>query len=137
MALGDVNKRRILDVGCGDGTYAFVLSELGAIVSGQDLGAQQIEIARSRTYGPDNTRSGHFICGNAENLMFEPNSFDCVFSADFFEHIDIETKRKVLGEIYRVLVPGGLLVIKTPNLDYLKIAINSKKTIAFGKTQVT
>ena len=133
MCLGDIKYKKILDVGCGDGTYAYVLSKLGAVVSGQDLGEKQIEHANSRKYGVSNELKGEFICGNAKKLMFESNTFDCVFSADFFEHIDKNTKQEVLREIYRVLVPGGILVIKTPNLDYLKFVINLKRLLNIFK----
>jgi len=124
MCLGDVSGKKILDVGCGDGTYAYVLSKLGAIVSGQDLGVMGIERANQREYGQSNNLKGKFVCGDATNLMFDSESFDSVFSSDFFEHISLEAKRKVLAEIYRVLKPGGRLVIKTPNLDYLRLSIN-------------
>ena len=127
MALGDVTSKNILDVGCGDGTYAFVLSKLGAKVSGQDLGSKQIHSANERVYGNSNELKGKFICANAKKLMFESNSFDAVFSADFFEHIDLDTKKQVISEIYRVLKPGGIIVIKTPNLDYLKLTIFLKR----------
>ena len=126
-ALGDVRDKKILDVGCGDGTYAYVLSKLGAIVSGQDLGVTQIQTANERVYGNSNELKGQFICADAKQLLFDSNSFDAVFSADFFEHIDLNTKRQVITEIYRVLKPGGILVIKTPNLDYLKLSINFKR----------
>jgi ubiquinone/menaquinone biosynthesis C-methylase UbiE len=127
MALGEVQAKKILDVGCGDGTYAFVLSKLGAVVSGQDLSESAILRANAREYGENNTLKGKFVVGDANKILFESNSFDSVFSADFFEHISAEKKREVLKEIYRVLKPGGILVIKTPNLDYLKISIFFKR----------
>jgi ubiquinone/menaquinone biosynthesis C-methylase UbiE len=129
MCLGEIKAKKILDVGCGDGTYAYVLSKLGAVVSGQDLSETQIEHANTRKYGASNELKGEFICGDATKLKFESNTFDCVFSADFFEHIDKSTKQEVLREIYRVLIPGGILVIKTPNLDYLRLVINIKRFI--------
>jgi len=127
MALGEVKSKKILDVGCGDGTYAYVLSHLGAIVSGQDLNESQIKIANNRIVGIPVELKGEFICGNAKKLMFNSSTFDCIFSADFFEHIDKSTKQEVLKEIYRVLKPGGILVIKTPNFDYLKLVIYLKR----------
>jgi 2-polyprenyl-3-methyl-5-hydroxy-6-metoxy-1,4-benzoquinol methylase len=130
MALCDLTSKNILDVGCGDGTYAFVLSKLGAKVSGQDLGSKQIQTANERVYGKSNELKGKFICANADNLKFESNSFDAVFSADFFEHIDLNTKKQVISEIYRVLKPGGIVVIKTPNLNYLKLTIYLKRILA-------
>jgi len=129
MALGDVKRKKILDVGCGDGTYSYVLSCIGAEVSGQDLDQGRINQANQRAYGLIQKNKGKFVCADASKLRFESNSFDCVFSADFFEHIDLNTKRIVLKEIYRVLRPGGVLVIKTPNLKYLQLVINIKRMV--------
>ena len=127
MCLGEVKGKQVLDLGCGDGTYAFVLSKLGATVSGQDLGEEAINLANQRTYGKGNCLKGKFICADAIDLGFDSEKFDAVFSADFFEHISLQTKRKVISEVYRVLKPGGVLVIKTPNLDYLKLSIGLKR----------
>jgi len=129
MSLGELKDKRILDVGCGDGTYAFALSKLGSNVSGQDLSAERITQATQRVYGLGNNLMGRFVCGDASNLMFDSETFDAVFSADFFEHISLSKKREVLAEIYRVLKPGGVLVIKTPNLDYLRISINVRRIL--------
>jgi 2-polyprenyl-3-methyl-5-hydroxy-6-metoxy-1,4-benzoquinol methylase len=129
-ALGDVSLKKILDVGCGDGTYSYVLAKLGAITSGQDWNVTKIQAANERIYGNSNELKGEFICADAKHLKFDSNSFDAVFSADFFEHIDLITKRQVIAEIYRVLKPGGILVIKTPNLDYLKLSINLKRVFS-------
>lgn len=129
MALGDVGGKNILDVGCGDGTHAFVLSKLGATVSGQDLSISGIERANKREYGETNSLKGKFVCADATKLMFESESFDAVFSSDFFEHISLNTKREIFAEIYRVLKPGGILVIKTPNLDYLRLSINVNRLL--------
>jgi ubiquinone/menaquinone biosynthesis C-methylase UbiE len=129
MSLGELKGKKVLDIGCGDGTYAYVLSKLGAIVSGQDLNVSNIERADKRLYGEANKQKGKFISADAEKLLFDSSSFDAVFSADFFEHISLEKKRKVIAEAYRVLKPGGTLVIKTPNLDYLCLSINLKRIL--------
>jgi len=129
MCLGDVCGKKVLDIGCGDGTYAYVLSILGAIVSGQDLGVDAIRIANERVYGERNCNKGKFVCADASKLSFDDSYFDVVFSADFFEHIKLAEKRQVLGEVYRVLKPGGLFVIKTPNLDYLRLSIFFKRLL--------
>ncbi len=129
MALGEVRHKKILDVGCGDGMYSYVFSMIGAEVSGQDIDPNRINQANQRDYGIMQKQKGKFVCADAIKLRFESNSFDCVFSADFFEHIDLNIKRKVLKEIYRILRPGGVLVIKTPNLNYLRLVINIKRVL--------
>ena len=46
-ALGDVNRKRILDIGCGDGLFPRLLAERGASVVGYDRAAQRIADARA------------------------------------------------------------------------------------------
>ena len=112
----------VLDVGCGSGEYMLTVAKMGAHVFGQDLGRTQVNAANNRL--KKHQASGRAFVGDAQKLSFESNYFDIVYSTDFFEHICLETKQKVISEIYRVLKPGGHLVIKTPNLQYLKLIIN-------------
>jgi len=78
---------------------------------------------------------GKLVIGDASKLDFPDNFFDCAFSSDFFEHISLEVKEKVISEVYRVLKPGGIFVIKTPNLSFLKIVIFLKKAKSAGRCQ--
>lgn len=122
LAAGDIVNKDILDCGCGDGMYGHAFLASGASTySGQDLSKEYIstglEVAKKLGIKLD------LKVGNAANLLFENNFFDIVFSGDFFEQIDKATKAKVIKESYRVLKPGGIMVIKTPNLSYLRIAI--------------
>jgi SAM-dependent methyltransferase len=61
--------------------------------------------------------------------------FDAVISSDFMEHITDEIKVKVLREIMRVLKAGAPLVIKTPNLSYLRLAVLYKRMHAIVRFQ--
>lgn len=125
--LGDVRGKKILEVGCGAGTYMLVLKSLGAEVAGQDILEEAVEEGR-RTFA-DLGLSGRFEAGDASVLHFGDEEFDHVISADVFEHISLETKRKVVAEIYRVLKPGGTAIIKTPNLAYLKLVIWGRRLL--------
>lgn len=122
FAAGDIVNKDILDCGCGDGMYGHAFLAAGASTyCGQDLSKEAISIGLETA-----KRLGVKLdlkVGNAASLLFEDNSFDIVFSGDFFEHIDKATKAKVIKESYRVLRPGGIMIIKTPNLSYLRIAI--------------
>ena len=72
-------------------------------------------------------REGKLVIGNAIKLEFPDNFFDCAVSNDFFEHINYEEKQKVICEVFRVLKPGGIFTIKTPNISYLKLVILLKR----------
>jgi 2-polyprenyl-3-methyl-5-hydroxy-6-metoxy-1,4-benzoquinol methylase len=123
--VGDLAGKKILDVGCGAGIYSMVLAELGAETSAQDLSEEHV--AEGRRNFADVGLHCNFKVGDAAQLQFDDDSFDHVISADFFEHITRATKTSVLGEMYRVLKPGGTAVIKTPNLEYLRAVINAKR----------
>ena len=128
LALGDVKGMVGLDVAGGAGDYSLVLASLGARMACQDLSAGSIEAGRERA-----SKAGleiDYRIGDAESLQFGDEEFDFVLTTDFFEHISIEQKRKVLSEISRVLKPGGTLVVKTPNLTYLRLTVVLKRIMA-------
>ncbi|QNI95414.1 S-adenosyl-L-methionine-dependent methyltransferase [Synechococcus sp. A15-127] len=68
--------------------------------------------------------SARYESGDVRELKFEDSFYDCVYSSDFFEHVPLDVKKRTIKEIYRVLKPVGILVIKTPNLGFLRVSIN-------------
>lgn len=114
---------RILDVGCGVGTFAYHSAKAGAIVFGIDYSSESIASAKrfSEKYkvgSPEN-----FVLGSAAKLPFDDCSFDKIVLADFIEHILNKEKEQALSEIKRVLKPGGTAVIFTPNAVREQIAV--------------
>ena len=95
MALGDLREKRVLDIGCGDGTFSLVLSKLGADVCGQDLNQDRIQEARIRAKKYNNLSSARYITGDVHELKFEDKYFDCVYSSDFVEHIPLGVKKTI------------------------------------------
>lgn len=129
FTLGDLNGKSVLDIGCGAGLYVLTMLKMGAAhVAGQDLSESAVQLGKRTCaregYTPD------LKVGDCTKLQFESNSFDAVFSGDVFEHITDDQKLATLKEIYRVLRPGGIVTIKTPNLSYLKAVVFLKRLIA-------
>ena len=100
--------RRILDVGCGIGTYVERLSQLSSQVHGIDVDRQRIRAGRERGLS--------LLAGTAEDLPFDDNSIDVVLLNEVIEHV--RDDRQALEEALRVLRPGGDLVIFAPNRLY-------------------
>jgi len=92
-------RRRVLDVGTGEGQIARLLAARGAEVVGIDPTANQVAEAQRRGGGPAYARAG------AHELPFPDGSFDAVVACLVFEHI--EAVDEAVDEVARVLRPGG------------------------------
>lgn len=97
----------VLDVGCGTGTYALELAAAGLKVSGVDISPAMLDLAREKAGASDLGISFHLA--DACNLPFEENTFDAVVSVTALEFIP--EPGAALAEAYRVLKPGGTLVV--------------------------
>lgn len=103
---------RILDLGCGTGVLCQLIgqrlrADLGGMVTGIDAAGKMIEIARKKRGGP----TCSFEAMAAEDLHFESESFDGVVSSLFYHHVPLDLKKRSFAEAYRVLRPGGKLVV--------------------------
>ena len=94
--------KKILDLGSGTGATTKFLENFG-IVTGLEKNLYAISLARKRGL--------KIIQGEAANLPFKKNSFDLVTVFDVLYHKNIKDINVVLKEIYRVLKPGGYLLI--------------------------
>jgi SAM-dependent methyltransferase len=102
-ALGPVEGRRVLDLGCGKGRFASRLEEAGARVVGLDLSAAML----AGCAGLDRVRA------SARRLPFPRGAFDAVVAVEVFEHL--AGVDDALGEARRVLRPGGVLAVVDKN----------------------
>ncbi|HLC60527.1 MAG TPA: class I SAM-dependent methyltransferase [Candidatus Nanoarchaeia archaeon] len=99
--------KKVLEIGCGGGTDILQFAKNGAIVTGIDLTETAIKITKRR-FDIYNLK-GTFIQADAENLPFEDNTFDFVYSLGVLHHTpDTE---KAIREAYRVLRPNGKILI--------------------------
>lgn len=101
--------RTALDVGCGAGLLCEPLARLGAQVTGVDAAAENVEAARGHAQG-----AGLEIAYHAGELASLPNKrFDLVTAMEVVEHV--ADKPAFIAALRERLVPGGLMVLSTPN----------------------
>jgi SAM-dependent methyltransferase len=109
-ALREHAPRRVLEVGCGTGDLAArIVAELACEVVAVDQSAEMVAAARGR--GVDAR------VGDLQRLPFSDGGFDCAVAAWMLYHVaDLD---RGLGELARVLAPGGRLVAVTNGRDHL------------------
>jgi SAM-dependent methyltransferase len=116
--LGEVRGLSVLDAGCGPGLYAEELLARGAKVVGVDQSAGMIERAKERL----GDRAELHVHDLAQPLdRFADEVFDAAVLALVIHHVD--DRRALLRELFRVLRPGGRLVMSThhPVQDWLRL----------------
>lgn len=122
---------KILDAGCGSGTFAemFKDEKRHIFLTGVDANERAIAFAQ-KTYGSDRIT---YKKGLIDELGFEDNAFDKVVFLEVIEHITKKQAEEVLEEFHRIMKSGGRLTISTPNgksmwpfiewlMDRLKVA---------------
>lgn len=105
---------RVLDVGCGVGGRTFAVAQAypEASVHGIDVSPAGIAHARAEFNLPNT----HYTVGDALKMVCDDESFDFAFTLGVIEHI-LDTGA-FLGEIQRVLRPGGKLFLAVTDRDY-------------------
>ena len=98
---------RLLDIGCGEGFFLFNASKAGYTAKGIELSQDAAAYAR-REFGLD-VEAKPF-----EELRFAENHFDVVTLWQVLEHVPYPFM--ILEEVYRILKPGGLLAMSTPDI---------------------
>lgn len=102
--------QRVLDVGCATGYIAKILMDRGHELLGIELNARMAAEARARGV--------EVLEHNVEEpFPIEDECIDVVHSCEIIEHL-FDTEG-YLNELHRVLVPNGVLILSTPNLNSL------------------
>lgn len=102
--------KEVLDAGCGLGYGTVMLAANAARATGLDLDPEAIAEARNRA---GSGTSAEFTQGSILELPFEDDSFDLATCFEAIEHLP--DHERALDELHRVLRPGGLLAVSSPN----------------------
>lgn len=113
---------KILDVGCGIGKDIF------ALPNGHKMFRVGLDQAFKLVYFASRLAQarGDKVCfcqGDGENLPFRSEAFDIVWCSDVIEHLDDPSR--VFQEFWRILKPGGVALVSTPNLRCITSIIHS------------
>ncbi|MDQ3706009.1 MAG: class I SAM-dependent methyltransferase [Chloroflexota bacterium] len=105
---------KILDAGCGTGGNIAALEQAGfPHVLGFDYSSHGIHFCRER--GLDNVCQGSLM-----SVPFRDNSLEVVISCDVINDEGLPDEIQALGELYRVLAPGGRLFLNLPAYNFLR-----------------
>jgi SAM-dependent methyltransferase len=105
--LGNVEKKKILDVGASNGEFLYLLKKKGADTYGVEINTKTANAALGLGL--------NIFVGFLEDAKYADDFFDVVHLGDILEHVT--DPRKLLMECRRILKPGGALIIRTLNMD--------------------
>ncbi|WP_423919025.1 bifunctional demethylmenaquinone methyltransferase/2-methoxy-6-polyprenyl-1,4-benzoquinol methylase UbiE [Frigoribacterium sp. 2-23] len=116
-AIGAASGEKVLDIAAGTGTSSVAIAKHGAEVIALDFSSGMVEVGRERHPEIE------FVEGDAEKLPFDDDTFDAVTIS--FGLRNVNRPKQALAEMYRVLKPGGRVVIcefSTPPLPPIRAA---------------
>jgi SAM-dependent methyltransferase len=115
MVAGELGHDRALDLGCGTGVISLALAERGFDVLGVDHSREMLAIAEKKLV--DRAPSGRyeFVVGDVRNVPADDEEFGCVTCQGLLHHLP--EMESCLGELNRVLRPGGFFFISEPALE--------------------
>ncbi len=95
-------KKRMIDLGSGEGVVVKEFSNRGYDIKGLDL----------------NYESTYVIRGDLRKTTYEDASFDVVLCTDVLEHMQFADQEESFTEIARIIKPGGIFIFASPNLSH-------------------
>jgi 2-polyprenyl-3-methyl-5-hydroxy-6-metoxy-1,4-benzoquinol methylase len=120
--LGPTKKLHCLDVGGDNGVISYMLRRYGGEWTSADLDATSVAAIKNLVH-----TNVHQIDGSS--TPFRSNEFDRIAVVDFLEHIPND--EQFIAELYRILKPGGVLVVNVP---HIKNGFLRRMRIALGQT---
>ena len=126
---------KVLDIGCGQSPYRFLLNEMQTNYFG-------IDIVDAEKFDYDNSDITPF---NGKDIPFEANTFDAILCTEVLEHV--EHYQTLVNEMYRVMKPGAVGIVTIPwsaryhyiPWDYFRYTPSALKSIftSFSEAKIT
>lgn len=114
--LGNLQGKKVVEVGCGDGWITTCLASAGAKIFAFDISLNGCKLTREKLKAHGLSQDLIAVM-DAHTMAFKESSVDAVFIAGVLHHLDIG---RISGEIHRILKNGGILVFYEP-LKYGKL----------------
>ncbi|MEK7526488.1 MAG: class I SAM-dependent methyltransferase [Patescibacteria group bacterium] len=118
LSLPYIKNKHVLDVGCWAGQFEQLALKHVSKITGIDPEKEAIDYAKKQI------PTASFKVGSALKIPYPNASFDAVVFCDVIEHLPINTEKKALKEISRVLKSNGKLILATPNSHILSILLD-------------
>jgi len=100
-------KGNLLDIGCASGFFLDVATKYGLSIFGVELSEEAVKIAR--------LKNKNIFHGTLEAAKYNNSFFDIVTIYDIIEHV--VDPNSMMKEVSRIIKPGGLIVITTPDTN--------------------
>lgn len=134
--LGDLKNKKILEVGSGSGLASAYLASKGGVLYLLDISKKSLEF--SKKYFRSKNLPVKLCHQDAFKMKFSSSSFDYVWNGGVIEHFSDEEKVLLIKKMWKLVKPGGKLLISVPNAHDLPFMV-AKKILqirgkwAFGK----
>ena len=105
----------MVDMGCGRGEWLELLREQGFDAMGLDLSAAMVQHCRDHGLHAEHADAQYWLAKQSDNSLAMVSGFHIV------EHLPFEQLFQLIGQIWRVLAPGGVLILETPNPENILV----------------
>jgi len=130
-SLGDIKNKKILEVGSGSGQTSAYLASKGGIVHLVDISKKALEF--SRRYFASKKLPVKLYLQDAFDMKFPDESFDYVWNGGVIEHFEDKDKITMIKNMWKLVKPGGKLLITAPNAYDIQFMIAKKILQIRGK----
>ncbi len=121
-------EERVLDLGCGWGTFCWALAPRVREMVGLDFSQRSIDLCESRL-ADSGLKNVSFVCADARDTGLEPDSFHLIIAADLMEHLYPDDSRAVIAGAHRLLKRAGRLAVWTPHRGHILEILKARDLI--------